>query len=212
MRAMLVLLAVAALPMNAASGGVRPGTPRPMDVASVHDESHVLVTQRPRPMIKRSSTLLHSGVRCDLLRMRGGATVGPLRLGPLVLDVRVGPRLCVFLNAFAGLIYSISLVGLDPLIPDPTKKYWQNEQTTTTIAILQYFALALVWINLAMVYAMTHLNAPASGLLKFQSFGWLSILALLCFQVNRYGFHAQQDTLGVMFTLLFLSSYLGFMP
>lgn len=146
-----------------------------------------------------------------LMALRGGETsVGPIRLGPILINFRIGPHLCVYLNAAAGLLYSMSLIGLDPNLPDPTLKYWQQEQTTTTKAILQYFALALVWINAFMVYAMLQLNAPATGLLRFQSFGWLSTLGLLCFQVNHYGFHAQQDTLGIMLTLLGLSSYLGF--
>ena len=46
------------------------------------------------------------------------------------------------LNAVAGILYSMSLVGLDPNMPDPTMKYWEQEQTPATRAILQFFALA----------------------------------------------------------------------
>ena len=56
------------------------------------------------------------------------------------------------------------------------------------------------------------LHAPPEGLLKFQVFGWLSVLSLLFFQVRKYGFVAQQDTLGIMFTLLGVSAYLGYAP
>ena len=72
--------------------------------------------------------------------------------------------------------------------------------------------LALFWVNTFMLYAMLRLHAPAGELLKFQSFGWFSILCLVGFQVNTYGFTAQQDTLGIMLTLLGLSAYLGFVP
>lgn len=147
-----------------------------------------------------------------LTRLRGGGTIGPLRVGPVNVDVRIGPRLCVFLNAAAGTLYSLSLVGLDPNLPDPTLKYWQHEQTDTTKAILQYFALTLVWVNAFMVYALLKLGASPTGLLQFQSFGWASVLVLLIFQVNAYGFDAQQDTLGIMISLLLMSTYLGFMP
>lgn len=148
----------------------------------------------------------------SLLLLRGGATIGPLKFGPVTIDVSFGPKACVYINSVAGLLYAMSLVGLDPSLPDPTHKYWQSAQTPTTVAILQYFALALVWINGFIVFALHSLNAPATGLLKFQSLGWLSTLALLLFQVNHYGFTAQQDTLGIMFTLLFITSYLGFRP
>ena len=70
----------------------------------------------------------------------------------------------------------------------------------------------LFWVNTFMLYAMLRLHAPAGELLKFQSFGWFSILCLIGFQVNTYGFTAQQDTLGIMLTLLGLSAYLGFVP
>ena len=146
----------------------------------------------------------------SLLMLRGGATIGPFKLGPILLDMAMGPEACVYLNAAAGVCYAVSLIGLDPTLTDPTQKYWQSAQTSTTKAILQYFALALVWINGFMVFAMKVLQAPATGLLKFQSFGWLSTLALLVFQVNHYGFTAQQDTLGIMLTLLCMTSYLGF--
>ena len=63
-----------------------------------------------------------------------------------------------------------------------------------------------------MLYAMHILHAPAPGLLKFQCAGWASTLALLFYQVERYGYAAQQDTLGIMLTLLGLSAYLGFAP
>ena len=147
-----------------------------------------------------------------LLALRGGATVGPLKIGPIGLDFFIDPRRCVYLNAIAGVMYSLSLIGFDPSLPDPTQKYWQQKQTPTTKAILQYMALTLLWINGFMIYAMSMLNAPATGLLKFQCFGWISVLALLVFQVNTYGFHTQQDTLGIMITLLVLSTYLGFAP
>ena len=124
----------------------------------------------------------------------------------------LGPRGCVFLNAAAGILYSMSLIGLDPSLPDPSLKYWQTRQTPCSKAILQYLALTLVWINAFMLYAMLRLHAPAADLLKFQSFGWFSILALLFYQANHFSFTAQQDTLGIMITLLLLTTYLGFVP
>lgn len=123
-----------------------------------------------------------------------------------------GPKTGVYINAIAGIIYALSLVGLDPALPDPTLKYWQEPQTPTTKCILQYFCMALLWINVFMLYAMLILHAPPEGLLKFQVFGWLSVLSLLFFQVRKYGFVAQQDTLGIMFTLLGVSAYLGYAP
>ena len=142
------------------------------------------------------------------LSLRGGAKVGPVTVGPL--HIEFGPRTLVWLNAAAGIIYSMSLIGLDPNLPDPTLKYWQQEQTPATRAILQFFALALQWINWFMIYAMVYLKAPATGLLRFQSFGWASVLALICFQASHFGFQAQQDTLGIQITLCALSAYLGF--
>ena len=142
------------------------------------------------------------------LALRGGATIGPLRIGPFSLEP--GPRTLVYLNVFAGLMYSLSLVGL--LEPDPTLKYWQHPQTPATRAILQFFALALGWINGFMLYALFFMKAPATGLLKFQSFGWASVLALMAFQSSRYGFTVQHDSLGVQITLGLLSAYLGFAP
>lgn len=124
----------------------------------------------------------------------------------------MGPIACVYLNAFAGLVYCFSLVGFDPALPDPTYKYWQQKETAATRAILQFFALALLWINLFMLYALRYLGAPATGLLRFQSIGWLSILSLMAFQVNRYGFVAQQETLGIQLSLFFVSAYLGYAP
>ena len=166
--------------------------------------------QLPPPLVhdKDASQLI---VRRTLL-LRGGATVGPFKLGPLVLDVKMGPLYCVYLNAVAGSLYALSLLGLDPALPDPTEKYWQTPQTPTTKCILQYFALTLLWINGFMIYAICCLNAPAPGLLKFQTFGWASVLALIFVQVRNYGFTAQQDTLGIMLTLLGLSAYLGYAP
>lgn len=148
------------------------------------------------------------------LALRGGSSIGPFRAGPFSISswVLLSPRGCVFLNAFAGIMYSMSLVGLDPGLKDPTLKYWQTRQTPCTQAILQYFALALVWINAFMLYAMLRLQAPAAELLKFQSFGWFSVLALLLYQSTRFRFTKQQDTLGVMLTLLLLTTYLGFVP
>lgn len=146
------------------------------------------------------------------LLLRGGATVGPIKLGPLIIDVKMGPLYCVYLNAIAGTLYALSLLGLDPALPDPTEKYWQTPQTPTTKCILQYFALTLLWINGFMIYAICCLNAPPSGLLKFQTFGWASVLGLIYVQVKNYGFTAQQDTLGIMLTLLGLSAYLGYAP
>ena len=59
-----------------------------------------------------------------LMALRGGETsVGPIRLGPILINFRIGPHLCVYLNAAAGLLYSMSLIGLDPNLPDPTLKY-----------------------------------------------------------------------------------------
>ena len=142
--------------------------------------------------------------------LRGGARIGPLRVGPLSLSL--SPTTAVWFNAFAGMMYSISLIGLDPGLPDPTLKYWQQEQTPATRAILEFFALALTWINLFMIYALVHLKATATGLLRFQTFGWASTLALIGWQVNAYGFRAQQDTLGVQITLCAISAYLGFAP
>lgn len=135
--------------------------------------------------------------RCHpVIVLRGGASLGPLRFGPLVIDARVGPRSFVYLNALAGLMYSLSLVGLDPSVPDPTLKYWQQEQTVATRAILQFLALALLWINGFMLYAMLFMGARAEGLLKFQSFGWISVMSLMAFQVNAYGCKALLGHLG----------------
>ena len=144
------------------------------------------------------------------LSLRGGAIIGPLRVGPfsLVLD----PTACVYMNAVAGIMYSMSLIGLDPNLPDPTLRYWQQPQTPATRAILQFFALALMWINWFILYAMWYLKAPATGLLRFQSFGWASILGLIGYQTSHFGFRAQQDTLGIQITLLVVSAYLGFAP
>ena len=157
--------------------------------------------------------LLRSAAPAALLALRGGSTVGPLKLGPISIDVTLlGPTGCVYINAVAGMLYSLSLIGLDPSLPDPTMRYWQEKQTPATKAILQFLALALFWVNAFMLYAMLRLHAPAGELLKFQSFGWFSILCLVGFQANTYGFTAQQDTLGIMLTLLGLSAYLGFVP
>ena len=101
----------------------------------------------------------------------------------------------------------------DPILnelPDPTLKYWQQRETPATKAILQFLALTLLWINGLMLYALHYLAAPASGLLRFQTFGWASILILIAYQASRYGFTAQQETLGIQLTLLALSAYLGF--
>jgi hypothetical protein len=87
-----------------------------------------------------------------------------------------------------------------------------RSNVAATRAILQFFALALLWINLFMLYALRYLGAPATGLLRFQSIGWLSILSLMAFQVNRYGFVAQQETLGIQLSLFFVSAYLGYAP
>ena len=164
-------------------------------------------------LITRAAAATPSAAATALLALRGGSSVGPFRAGPISLNVKLlGPSGCVFLNAAAGIMYSMSLVGLDPSLPDPTLKYWQTPQTATSKAILQYFALALIWINAFMVYAMLRLQAPAAELLKFQSFGWFSILALLFYQANRFNFTARQDTLGIMLTLLLLTTYLGFAP
>eukprot|EP00320_Phaeocystis_rex_P010011 CAMPEP_0119059618 /NCGR_PEP_ID=MMETSP1178-20130426/3721_1 /TAXON_ID=33656 /ORGANISM="unid sp, Strain CCMP2000" /LENGTH=206 /DNA_ID=CAMNT_0007040661 /DNA_START=12 /DNA_END=633 /DNA_ORIENTATION=- len=159
-----------------------------------------------------SSAVLRAGAPAALLVLRGGASVGPIKAGPISIDLLLGPQGCVVLNAVAGILYSISLVGLDPNMPDPTMKYWEQEQTPATRAILQFFALTLVWINCFMLYAMVRLRADTRELLKFQSFGWFSILALLFHQANRWGFTAHQETLGIMLTLLGLSAYLGFVP
>ena len=173
-----------------------------------------------RPVVRSESSLavaLGPSMRSEsslpaVLALRGGAKVGPIKLGPIKIDVSMNPKWCVYTNAFAGILYALSLLGLDPALPDPTLKYWQEEQTATTRCILQYFALTLVWINGFMVYAMLVLNAPATGLLKFQCAGWASTLALLCYQVQHYGFIAQQDTLGIMLTLFGVSAYLGYAP
>ena len=162
----------------------------------------------------RSQTLSGSRERRTsiptLLSLRGGAKVGPVTIGPL--SIECGPRAFVYLNALAGVGYASSLIGLDPNLPDPTLKYWQQEVSPATRAILQFFALVLMWVNGFMIYAMVQLNAPATGLLKFQTFGWASVLALICFQANHFGFKAQQDTLGMQITLCALSAYLGFRP
>ena len=44
----------------------------------------------------------------------------------------------------------------------------------------------------------------------FQVLGWGSVLALNAYQVNRYGFTAQFDTLGMQMTLAALSIYISF--
>lgn len=101
-----------------------------------------------------ASSLLRAAAPAALLVLRGGAQVGPIKAGPISIDLLLGPRGCVMINAAAGLLYSMSLIGLDPNMPDPTLKYWEQEQTPATRAILQFFALTLVWINSFMLYAM----------------------------------------------------------
>lgn len=142
------------------------------------------------------------------LALRGGATLGPFPIGPITINP--GPKTFVYLNALAGFLYSLSLIGLDPMLPDPTLKYWQQPETLASKCILQFWALTLMWMNGFMLYAMLYMAAPPTGLLKFQFFGWISILSLMAFQVNAYGFTAQQDTLGAQLTLMMLSAYLGF--
>ena len=68
--------------------------------------------------------------------------------------------------------------------PIDQARYWEQEQTPATRAILQFFALTLVWMNGFMLWAMFRLDASAAELLKFQSFGWFSTLALLVYQVH----------------------------
>ena len=63
-----------------------------------------------------------------------------------------------------------------------------------------------------MLYAMLWVGASAADLLKFQAFGWFSLLLLMAFQAKVYGYRAQLDTLGIQITLLALSAYLGFAP
>lgn len=116
----------------------------------------------------------------------------------------------IYVNVVTGLLYSVSLLGLDPMLPDPTRKFWQQEETPATKAILQFFSLALLWVNGFMLYAMLALGASAADLLKFQTFGWISCLVLTFWQVGAYGFTAQLDTLGIQTTLAALSAYLGF--
>lgn len=144
-----------------------------------------------------ASSLLRATAPAALLALRGGASVGPIKCGPISIDLLLGPRgcaasparsgttspgpspdprpcqgavrasaaagpahtlshspslapqppplflrpllrpepvpqplrpvplphvRCVVLNAVAGLLYSMSLIGLDPNMPDPTLK------------------------------------------------------------------------------------------
>ena len=108
-----------------------------------------------------------------LLALRGGARIGFLT-----------PELLLYTNVVAGAGYVVSLIGLDPMLPDPTLKYWQLEQTPATKCILQFFALALMWVNTFMLYAYVFLGASARGLLKFQALGWISCLTLMTYQVR----------------------------
>ena len=135
------------------------------------------------PHVAAASSLLRATVPASLIVLRGGASVGPIKMGPISVDLLLGPggcaaaspshacvycswtpnayphshspshsdrnaltqhlRLplhgryswpeplrpvpvlharCVVLNAVAGLFYAMSLVGLDPNMPDPTLK------------------------------------------------------------------------------------------
>ena len=65
-----------------------------------------------------------------LLALRGGGRLGYLT-----------PEVMIYLNAASGVLYSLSLLGLDPMLPDPTMKYWQQPQTPATKGILQFFSL-----------------------------------------------------------------------
>ncbi len=134
-----------------------------------------------------------------MLALRGG-----LKLGSLF-----SARAFVYVNVAAGLMYVFNLLGLDPLLPDPTLKFWQQPETRATKAILQFFCLALLWINGFMLYAMHLLLASPAGLLRFQVLGWATCLALNFYQTHKYGFESQFDTLGIQFTLLFLSIWFG---
>lgn len=151
------------------------------------------------PRTLRSPLAAPCGGPAAALALRGGANIGP-----------VTPPGMIYINAATGLLYSVSLLGLDPMLPDPTRKYWQQEETPATKAILQFFSLALVWTNGFMIYAMLSLGASAADLLKFQTFGWASSLLLNFWQVARYGFTAQLDTLGLQITLAALTAYMGF--
>ena len=118
-----------------------------------------------------------------LLQLRGGGlgcAVGPLTAKKML-----------WVNVLAAALYIGSLIGLDPMLPDPTLKYWQQPQTLATKSILQFFSLAILWTNGFMVYAMESLKVDPAALLKFQTWGWISCLALNFWQTSRYGFVAQ---------------------
>ena len=114
-----------------------------------------------------------------------------------------------------GALYALEMFGLSPACEDPTEKYWgvatkgrkAAKGTVVTESILKWFALALLWSNGALLYAL-HLGTDATELCKFATLTWASAFVMYMSQVNGGVANMTEGPyVQAVFTLLF--AYLG---